>query len=99
MATHLQAIVTRYFGPGNVRGSRIKATAAAGSITLPYDCSLSITANHARAAKALADKFKWRGVWFGGGHPSDSGSVFVCVAAAPHTSLSFNSEFITEGEH
>src|SRR4051812_45021830 len=33
----MQAIQTRYLGPSNVRGSRVKAFAAAGSITLSWD--------------------------------------------------------------
>jgi hypothetical protein len=37
-----QAIVTKYIGPTNTRGSRIKARAAAGSITLSRDDSLGI---------------------------------------------------------
>ena len=36
----MQAIETRYLGPTNTRGSRIKATAAAGSITIHYDDAL-----------------------------------------------------------
>ena len=74
-----QAIVTKYIGPSNVRGSRIKATAAAGSVTIHVDDSLNIDENHALAAEALANKFKWRGAWFGGGMPNDSGYCWVCV--------------------
>ncbi len=32
-----QAIVTRYHGPGNVKGSRVKATAQAGSTITEWD--------------------------------------------------------------
>lgn len=56
-----QAIVTKYIGPSNTKGSRIKATAAAGSVTLHIDNALNIEENHAKAAQALANKFKWRG--------------------------------------
>jgi hypothetical protein len=51
----MQAIVTKYIGPTNFRGSRIKATAAAGSITIPYEAALNPTQNHDAAALALAN--------------------------------------------
>lgn len=72
-----QAIVTKYFGPG-VKGSRIKATAYAGSITVPYDAALNVERNHAKAALALANKYRWAGHWFGGGLPNQ-GYVWTCV--------------------
>ena len=88
-----QAITTRYLGQTNYRGSRIKAIAAAGSITVEYDPALNTDANHARAAEALANKFKWRGTWYGGVMPDGSGSCFVCVDAIGATP-----EFTTIGE-
>lgn len=62
-----QAIVTKYIGPTNHRGARIKATASAGSITVPYAYELEIQAAHEAAARALADKFGWVGNMVGGG--------------------------------
>lgn len=87
-----QAITTRYIGPTNTRGSRVKATAAAGSVTLHWDCALNSENNHARAAKALADKFKWRGTWYGGGMPNDCRYAFVSCDAAD------DAAFTTTGE-
>lgn len=55
----MQAIQTKYRGPTNVRGARIKATAQAGSITVPYDYALGIDENHAAAARALAETLGW----------------------------------------
>lgn len=72
-----QAIVTKYIGPTNTRGSRIKASAAAGSIMMPRDDSLGIEENHAKAAEMLARKFNWTGRYFQGGMPSDDGYCFV----------------------
>jgi hypothetical protein len=89
-----QAIVTKYIGASNTRSSRVKATAAAGSVTLNWDHSLNIEANHAKAAKALADKFKWSGHWFGGGLPDDKGYCYV--TARWH--VLEDVVFITEGE-
>jgi hypothetical protein len=55
-----QAIVTRFLGPTDKRDPRVKATAYAGSVTLDWNDSLDIDANHQAAANALADKFDWR---------------------------------------
>lgn len=93
----LQAIVTKYLGPTNVRGSRVKATASArsitlgkatASVTLGWDHSLNSEQNHARAAKALAEKLEWHGHWHAGGMPNDSGYVFVCSTSSFFMTLS-----------
>ena len=64
----MQAIVTRYHGPTNTRGSRISATAANGErIYLPYDDSLNSDDMHRKAAYALRDKMGWSGEMVGGG--------------------------------
>ena len=75
-----QAIITKCLGPTNTRGTRIKATAAAGSVTVNWDYSLGMDANHARAAKVLVDKFEWGGRWIAGGAPKADGNVFVDVS-------------------
>lgn len=72
----MQAIVTKYLGPTNFRGSRVKATADAGSVTLSWDDALDSRSNHEAAAKALADKFGWRGRLIGGGLPTGYAFVF-----------------------
>ena len=74
-----QAISTRYIGPTNFRGSRIKATSGGGlSITLHWDYAFNSENNHATAAYALADKYGWAGQWFGGA--TADGYAWVCVA-------------------
>ena len=81
----MQAIQTRYYGPTNTRGSRIKAWASAGSITIPYPHELSGQACHRKAAEALVAKLGWNDSNYGGllGGQLESGDyVFV-----------FNSEF------
>jgi len=55
----LQAITTKYLAPTNSRGARIKATAAAGSVTVPYDHALNAFDNHHAAALAFARKYGW----------------------------------------
>jgi hypothetical protein len=74
-----QAITTKYIGPSNTKGSRVKAYAAAGTITIDYDDSLNSEQAHAKAARALADKFGWIGHYYQGGLPDDRGYCFVCV--------------------
>jgi hypothetical protein len=62
----MQAIQTRYLGPTMSRGARIKATCAAGSITISYPHELSGQEVHRKAAEALASKFKWNLPSYGG---------------------------------
>jgi hypothetical protein len=54
-----QAIVTKYLGPTNTRGARIKVTADAGSITLDWDHALNSRQNYVKAAKQFMKQFKW----------------------------------------
>lgn len=96
-----QAIITKYIGPSNVRGSRVKATAAAGSVTLHWDDSLNSDANHRRAARALAEKLKWAGHWFCGGLPDNwRGGNGYCYVQVPNQcssqSVQCAAEFSTE---
>ena len=57
----MQAITTKFLGPSNTRGSRIKASAYAGSITIGYSHELNNDENHRAAAVALCDKMGWIG--------------------------------------
>ena len=78
----LQAITTRYLGPTDYKGSRIKARSAGASLTVHYDDALNTEDNHREAAEALIAKLDWAklgGVWHQGGMPDDSGYCFVCV--------------------
>lgn len=79
----MQAIVTKYSGPTNHRGARIKATAQAGSITAPWDYALDTSANHRAAALALANKFNWleySDLSEGGSLPAGNGECFILTA-------------------
>lgn len=69
------AIETKYIGPTNCRGSRIKASANGNHITIPYDYALSGAALHAEAAIALCKKMGWKGRLVSGG--TDRGYVFT----------------------
>jgi hypothetical protein len=73
-----QAITTKYIGPRNVRGSRVKATSSSGlSVTIGWDDELDTDANHIAAARALATKLNWSGQWVAGA--TAAGCVFVNV--------------------
>mgnify|MGYP007005619350 CR=1 FL=1 len=79
-----QAIQTKYLPATNTRGSRVKASCEAGSVTVPWDYSGGNQSNHTRAAQALVEKLGWvpaqganyAGDWVGGGL-GNRGCVFV----------------------
>src|SRR5690625_1427819 len=52
----MQAIQTKYLGPTNTRGSRIKATCWLTSATMPWDYSSNVEENHVAAIEALVCK-------------------------------------------
>ena len=71
-----QAIQVKYLGPTNYRGTRYKAIAAAGSVTVGADNALSIEGNVIKAAQCLCDKFGWsKGMVYG--QLADGSYVFV----------------------
>ena len=55
----MQAISTKHIGPTNYRGSRVKAEADAGSVTISWEYGLNADANHARAALYLMRLLDW----------------------------------------
>lgn len=55
----MQAIVTKYHGPTNTRGSRVSAEAQATKIYLTWDDALSSEKNHEAAAVAYIRKMNW----------------------------------------
>lgn len=58
----MKAITTRYLGPTNTKGSRVKATDNDGhSITISYNSGLRSEEAHAEAAIALCRKLGWHG--------------------------------------
>lgn len=63
----MKAIITKYLGPTDRRGSRIKATDGDSSITVPLDSADSSEISHAKAAEALCRKLGWTGRYIGGG--------------------------------
>lgn len=77
----MQAIVTKFVGATNSRGSRIIARCQAKWITVSYDHALNADGNHAAAAQQLAESLGWTGDAYGrlvgGGMPDGSGNCYV----------------------
>ena len=76
----MKAILTKYHGPGNIKGSGITAKDSDGNRAhVGYDDSLSSYANHYAAACALCDKLNWngKGSLVGGGIKDGMAFVFV----------------------
>ena len=73
-----KAIVTKYHGPTNTRGSRISASDGDGNrVSVSYDHALSGEAVHRVAAEALCAKMKWTGRPVAGGLRDGYAFVFV----------------------
>jgi hypothetical protein len=74
-----KSIKTQYFGPGNMRGARIKASVIDGnriqaSITVPYSHQKNEYEEHIFAAEKMRDKMGWTGDLVGVG--TQKGYVF-----------------------
>lgn len=73
----MNAIQTKYIGPTNYRGSRVKASTESGAtLTVGWNHGVTHDENHRLAAFALAKKLNWVGKWCGGG--TKTGGVYVC---------------------
>lgn len=55
----MQAIVTKFIGPTNHRGARVKATAQAGTVTIAWDDAQGIDGNHYAAMRAFCLRYGW----------------------------------------
>jgi hypothetical protein len=53
----MQAIITKFLPPTNVRGSRYKASCERGSLTVDADHALNAEENHRAVCDALCAKF------------------------------------------
>lgn len=76
----MRAIITKYHGPTNYRGSRISASAGdAGKVFISYPYDKSNEYCHYEAVKALCDKLGWDypTVWGG----TETGYIF-CWASS-----------------
>ena len=72
----MQAITTKFIGPTNSLGPRIKATSGGGhTLTVPVDDTVIVRLSHAKAALQLARKLGWEGTLIEGS--TKEGMVFV----------------------
>ena len=78
----MQAIRTKYLGPTDYRGSRIKASAEAGSVTIGYPHEKGAGEEaHRVAADALMEKLGWSEDYgLAGGMLPDGSYAFVLVS-------------------
>ena len=74
----MQAIEVKYLPATNTKPSRYKATAEAGSITVPYDYDVCDWSNQENAARALLNKLGWDNDIAGGVIPNGN-AVFVLL--------------------
>jgi hypothetical protein len=76
-----QAIVTKYLGPTNIKGARIKATCDAKTIIHDWNHALNTEWNHRQAATKLAIDLGWleKNGLAGGALPKNAGYCFVLV--------------------
>lgn len=76
------AIQTKYLGPTNTKGTRIKAHDGRGNqITVSRDYSVNADENHRLAAIALCEKMKWKAN-FATGQLNNDTMVHVFIDAA-----------------
>lgn len=84
------AIHTKFLGPTNRRGSRVKAFCKEGTgdfaLTIPYPHDLPQDQKHVAAAKALAERLEWPGLWIVGHNADGSISCVNTRGAMQHTS-------------
>lgn len=73
----MKAIITKYHGATNTRGSRISASDGDNRVSIPYPHELNSEAAHIMAAQKLCDKLKWTGKRACGGTKTGYVHVFV----------------------
>jgi hypothetical protein len=77
----MHVIFTRYLGPSNARGSRVKASIPWRkiSVTLPFDYGLDLVQMHEKAAAALIAHMGWpeADLALAGDTPDGAGYLFV----------------------
>ena len=57
----MKAILTKYLGPTNNRGSRVKAYDECGNqVTVSWNFELGVEENHQAAAQAFVQKMGWK---------------------------------------
>jgi hypothetical protein len=83
----MRAITTKYLGPTDTRGSRVKVSdpgyasksdgTRARVVYVSWDDALDGAGNFAAAARVALQRWDWSGTWVGGS--LDTADVFVCI--------------------
>ena len=73
----MKAILTKYMGPTESRGSRVVAYTTDQRVSIPYDSSLDDYEVYEKAAHALMRKMGWSGRIVGGSYKNNWIFVFV----------------------
>lgn len=74
----MKAIFTKYIGPTNFKGSRVKAyDGDNNAITIDWDDDATPDENHKRAAHFLCREMRWCGALVMGAHKNVNAHVFV----------------------
>jgi hypothetical protein len=85
----MKPIITKYIGPTNTMGGRIKATFDRVSVVRPYNDGLSETQNHVAAAQRLANREGLHFIWYRTERP-DREAGFVFAPVVDRASWSFD---------
>ena len=80
----MQVITTKYLPPTNFKGSRIKASCEAGSVTVGFCHDGSVEDAHAKAAITLIVKLGWHGEYTCAG---DRGGCYYFARIVPGTNV------------
>jgi len=87
----MKAILTKYHGPTDFKGSRVSAYDCDGSrVTIGYRSEFGTEPNHRAAAEALCAKMGWEGEMVGGF--TKDGMAFVFTSMPKFTRLTRNME-------
>ena len=78
----MKAIQTKFIGPSETRGARVKAWIENIPVVLPWDHALEVVDNHGAAARKLAERLRWNGRLVGGTLPDES-MAWVFVDGSP----------------
>jgi hypothetical protein len=74
----MKAIQTRFLGPTNTRGARVVAACEGKRTAVSFNYE-GLEKAHDEAARNLASKMGWQGIWYRGGSIKGDGFVYVCA--------------------
>lgn len=76
----MQTIITKYIGPTNFKGARVKATSTSGkSITVSWNHEMNADGNHRAAMIELLNRLDWKVKQYARGNLTGGAMVWVAV--------------------